>query len=89
LFLLLLLYRQLHEAKRLTRRMGDCFTYEMIDITTTHVILPNDNPQMIITLDLILAFIYGWLVTTIDNFFDALLSNYKSIKFDPMGTELL
>ena len=43
--------------------MGDCFTSEIIDITTTHVILPNDNPHMAITLELILALIYGWLVT--------------------------
>ncbi len=54
------LFRQIEEAKRLTRRMGDCFTSEIIDITTTHLILPNDNPQMIIKLDLILALIYGW-----------------------------
>ncbi|CAF1213380.1 unnamed protein product [Rotaria sordida] len=50
---------QIEEAKRLTRRMGDCFTSEIIDLTTTHVILPNDDPHMTITLDLILAFIYG------------------------------
>ncbi len=45
--------------------MGDCFTSEIIDLTTTHVILPNDDPNMTITLDLILALIYGWLVTII------------------------
>ncbi|UJR29953.1 hypothetical protein I4U23_017500 [Adineta vaga] len=50
---------QIEEAKRLTRRMGDCFTSEIIDITTTHIILPNDNSQMMVTLDLILALIYG------------------------------
>jgi len=42
--------------------MGDCFSFETIDITTTHVILPDDDPQMILTLDLLLALIYGWLV---------------------------
>jgi hypothetical protein len=56
-------FRQIDEAKRLTRRMGDCFTSEMIDLTTTHVILPNDDPHRPITLDLILALIYGWLVS--------------------------
>ncbi|CAF1275067.1 unnamed protein product [Adineta ricciae] len=50
---------QIEEAKRLTRRMGDCFTSDIIDITTTHIILPNDDPRMTITLDLILALIYG------------------------------
>ena len=40
--------------------MGDCFTSELIDITTTHVILPNDYSHTTITLDLILALIYGW-----------------------------
>jgi hypothetical protein len=43
--------------------MGDCFTSETIDISTTHVILPDDNPYMTITLDFILALIYGWLVS--------------------------
>ena len=52
--------RQIEEAKRLTRRMGDCFTSEIIDLTTTHIILPNDDPHMPITLDLILALIYRW-----------------------------
>jgi hypothetical protein len=42
--------------------MGDCFTSETIDITTTHVILPYDDPHTTITLDLILALVYGWLV---------------------------
>lgn len=60
-------FRQIEEAKRLTRRMGDCFTSEMIDLTTTHVILPNDDPQLTITLDLILALIYGWLVSITRN----------------------
>jgi hypothetical protein len=46
--------------------MGDCFTSEIIDITTTHVILPNDDPHMTITLDLILALIYGWLVFVLE-----------------------
>jgi hypothetical protein len=55
-------FRQIDEAKRLIRRMGDCFICETIDLTTTHVILPKDNPHMTITLDLILALIYGWLV---------------------------
>jgi hypothetical protein len=59
---LFLFYRQLEEAKRLTRRMGDCFSFETIDMTTTHVILPDDDPQMTLTLDLLLALIYGWLV---------------------------
>jgi len=48
--------------------MGDCFTSETIDITTTHVILPGDDLHMTITLDLILALIYGWLVKLIDKF---------------------
>ena len=52
--------RQLEEAKRFTRRMGDCFSFETIDMTITHVILPDDDPQMILTLDLLLASIYGW-----------------------------
>lgn len=54
--------RQIEEAKRLTRRMGDCFTTEIIDLTTTHVIVPNDDPHLPINLDLILALIYGWFV---------------------------
>ncbi|CAF2527036.1 unnamed protein product [Rotaria sp. Silwood2] len=58
--------RQLEEAKRLTRRMGDCFTSEVIDLTTTHVILPNDDPHMTITLDLILALIYGCRIVTFE-----------------------
>jgi hypothetical protein len=48
--------------------MGDCFTSETIDITTTHVILPNDDPHMTITLDPILGLIYGWFVSIIDKF---------------------
>ncbi|CAF4504863.1 unnamed protein product, partial [Rotaria sp. Silwood2] len=50
---------QLEEAKRLTRRMGDCFSFETIDMTITHVILPDDDPQMTLTIDLLLASIYG------------------------------
>jgi hypothetical protein len=42
--------------------MGDCFSFETIDMTTTHIILPDDDPQITLTLDLLLAFIYGWLV---------------------------
>jgi hypothetical protein len=42
--------------------MGDCFSFETIDITTTHVILPDDDPQMILTLELFFALISGWLV---------------------------
>ncbi|CAF3581314.1 unnamed protein product [Rotaria sp. Silwood1] len=57
---------QIEEAKRLTRRMGDCFTSEIIDLTTTHVILPNDDPHMTITLDLILALIYGCRLVTFE-----------------------
>jgi len=57
---------QIEEAKRLTRRMGDCFTSETIDMTTTHVILPNDDPHMTITLDLILALIYGCRLVTFE-----------------------
>lgn len=63
IFVSLLLWfssRQLEEAKRLTRRMGDCFSFETIDMTITHVILPDDDPQMTLTLDLLLALIYGW-----------------------------
>jgi len=60
--------RQLEEAKRLTRRMGDCFSFETIDMTTTHVILPDDDPQITLTLDLLLALIYGWLVLNIESF---------------------
>ena len=55
-------FRQLEEAKRLTRRMGDCFSLETIDISTTHVILSNDDPQLKLTLELFLALIYGWFV---------------------------
>ena len=54
------LFRQQDEAKRLTRRMGDCFIYDRIDLLTTHVILRDDNPQQPINLDLVLALIYGW-----------------------------
>ncbi len=61
-------YRQLEEAKRLTRRMGDCFSFETIDMTTTHVIIPDDDPQITLTLDLLLALIYGWLVLNIESF---------------------
>jgi hypothetical protein len=46
----------------MTRRMGDCFSFETIDMTTTHVILSDDNPEMILTLDLLLGLINGWLV---------------------------
>ncbi len=60
--------RQLEEAKRLTRRMGDCFSFETIDMTTTHVIIPDDDPQITLTLDLLLALIYGWLVLNIESF---------------------
>lgn len=42
--------------------MGDCFSYELIDMTTTHIILPDDDPQIVLTLEVYLAFIYGWLV---------------------------
>ena len=42
--------------------MGDCFLFETIDMTTTHVIVPDDDPQMILKLDLLLALIYGWYV---------------------------
>jgi len=63
-----LFYRQLEEAKRLTRRMGDCFSFETIDMTTTHVIIPDDDPQITLTLDLLLALIYGWLVLNIESF---------------------
>lgn len=31
-------------------------------MSTTHVILPDDDPEMTLTLDLFLALIYGWLV---------------------------
>ena len=43
--------------------MGDCFSFETIDMSTTHIILPNDDPQMPLTLDLCLALIYGWSVS--------------------------
>ena len=42
--------------------MGDCFTTEIIDLTTTHLILPNDDPHLNINLHLILGLIYGWFV---------------------------
>ena len=42
--------------------MGDCFSLENLDISTTHVILPNDDPQLKSTLELFLALIYGWFV---------------------------
>ncbi|CAF3632054.1 unnamed protein product [Rotaria sordida] len=57
---------QLEEAKRLTRRMGDCFSFETIDMTITHVILPDDDPQMTLTLDLLLASIYGCRLVTFE-----------------------
>ena len=56
---------QLEEAKRLTRRMGDCFSFETIDMTTTHVILPDDDPNLTLTLELFLGLIYGWLVCSL------------------------
>ena len=62
----LFLSRELEEAKRLTRRMGNCFTCETIDLVTTHVLLPDDNPNRPMTLDLILALIYGWSVFLLD-----------------------
>jgi hypothetical protein len=48
--------------------MGDCFSFETIDMTTTHVIIPDDDPQITLTLDLLLALIYGWLVLNIESF---------------------
>ncbi|CAF3223272.1 unnamed protein product [Rotaria socialis] len=57
---------QIEEAKRLSRRMGDCFTSEAIDLTTTHVIVPNDDPHITITLDFILALIYGCRIVTLE-----------------------
>ncbi|CAF3310274.1 unnamed protein product [Rotaria socialis] len=57
---------QLEEAKRLTRRMGDCFSFETIDMTITHIILPDDNPQMTLTLNLLLALIYGCRLVTFE-----------------------
>ncbi len=63
IFHFLIFFRQLEEAKRLTRRMGDCFSFETIDMSTTHVILPDDDPQITLTLDLFLALIYGWFVS--------------------------
>jgi hypothetical protein len=62
LFYFVFFLRQLEEAQRLTRRMDDCFSFEIIDMTTTHVILPEDDPQMILTLDLFLVFISGWFI---------------------------
>lgn len=47
--------------------MGDCFTSEIIDLTTTHIILPSDDPHMMIKMDLILGLICGWLVPTIES----------------------
>lgn len=57
---------QIEESKRLTRRMGDCFTSEQIDMTTTHIIFPMDDSQMNIQLDLILASLYGCCFVTFD-----------------------
>jgi hypothetical protein len=57
-----LFLKQLEEAKRLIRRISDCFSFEEIDITTAHVILPDDDPQMTLTLYLFLELIYGRLV---------------------------
>ncbi|UJR16500.1 hypothetical protein I4U23_003402 [Adineta vaga] len=56
----------LEEAKRLTRRMGDCFSFETIDMATTHVILPDDDPQMTLTIDLLLSLIYGCRLVTFE-----------------------
>ena len=61
---------QLDEAKRLTRRMGDCFSFESIDMSTTHIILPEDDAQMPLTLDLCLALIYGWSVSRLRRHID-------------------
>ena len=55
-----LLFRALEEAKRLTRRMGDSFSFESIDLSTTHILLPNDDPQLPISLELLLGAISGW-----------------------------
>lgn len=60
-------FRQLEEAKRLTRRMGDCFSLETIDISTTHVIIPHDDPQLKLSLEFFLALIYGWFVRILSN----------------------
>ncbi|CAF0844875.1 unnamed protein product [Adineta steineri] len=57
---------QLDEVKRLTRRMGDCFSTDTIDMSTTHVILPDDDPQISLTLDLFLALIYGCRLVTFE-----------------------
>lgn len=57
---------QLEEAKRLIRRMGDCFSSENIDITTTHVILPDDDPNTTLTLELFLGLIYGCRFVTFE-----------------------
>ncbi|CAF1079355.1 unnamed protein product [Adineta ricciae] len=54
------------EAKRLARRMGDCFSFDTIDMTTTHVIIPEDDPQMRLTIDLLLALIYGCRIVTFE-----------------------
>lgn len=62
LFVYFTFRRQLEEAKRLTRRMGDCFSFETVDMTITHVILADDDPDLELTSDLFLALIYGWLV---------------------------
>jgi len=46
--------------------MGDCFTSELIDRTTIHMSLPTADPHMTITLDLILALIYGCRTLTFE-----------------------
>ena len=42
--------------------MGDCFSFDIIDMTTTHIIVSDDDPHISISLDFVLGLIYGWLV---------------------------
>lgn len=46
--------------------MGDCFSSETIDMTVTHVILPDDDPQMPLSIDLLLSTVYGCRLVTFD-----------------------
>lgn len=40
--------------------MGDCFALENLDITTTHLILVDDDPQLNINIDFLLGILSGW-----------------------------
>jgi len=56
--------------------MDDCFSFEIIDMTTTHVILPEDDSQMILTIALFLVLISGWFI-----FLPGIILVFKLVKY--------